>query len=300
MTKMLLKPPTKTTHFFSSASSPAATKVLNIPELLEQILYFVLTSPELDTQDRCKAANILRETSSTWAGTIDSSPTLSVFAFRNRKLSPTHIAGDINIPFLQCLKFELSEIDQLRNSQGTQVGLKDLKKFKNSQRVYMSRFPKLRKAVEVMKYPFSPPSPIKYLASDVLLIQPPPPSTTGIYLHFYGWGDLAWIGWLGRYSKPYDHHKLGNTIEFKYWHKVTSSSSGDGNSSNNVTGADLVNALTKVLEAFYSFDKGFFEVLRIELTVGNVDPPRSISGGIDYMYRWYLWNPKKFGGELGG
>lgn len=273
-----------------SSSHSAATQVLNIPELLEQILYFVLTCPTLDTPTCCKTANILRSISSIWAGTIDSSPTLSSLAFRNRKLSPTKNEkrnGDLNIPFLQSLKYEFSEIEQLRYSQGIAIGLKELKQFKKSQRIPNPKFPKLRRALGLPKYP---PSSTKYLASDVLLMQPPPPKTVDTYLHFSGWGDLAWIGWLERFSRPGDFHKLGNTIEFKYWYKITDSSGGNG-----ITGADVVNALTKVLAAFYTFDKGFFEVLHIELAVGNIVSPAP-QVGWEYMYRWYLWHPKRFGG----
>ncbi|TGJ63127.1 hypothetical protein EYR41_011070 [Orbilia oligospora] len=319
MIKLFPKSPTKTTPQTIISPSSAITQVLNIPELLEQILFFILTSPELDTPARCKTANILRSTSSIWAGTIDSSPALSALAFRNRKASPTNPTGeaaargavprgaaarsdgDLNIPFLQSLKYELSEIEQIRYYHGNSLGLKELKKIKNSQRIINPpkfTFQKLRKALRL------PPKrtklhSTKYLASDVLIIQPLPPKTINTYLHFSGWGCSEWAAWLRRFSRPEDFHKFGNTIEFKYWYKITDSSGG-----NAITGADVINALTKVLTEFYTFNKGLFEIIHIELAVGNIlssvpSSPIETPTEIEYMYRWYLWHPKKLGGPTG-
>ncbi|KAF3220263.1 hypothetical protein TWF679_009642 [Orbilia oligospora] len=312
MIKLLPKSPTKTTLKAITSPSSPITQVLNIPELLEQILFFVLTSPELDTPARCKTANILRSTSSIWAGTIDSSPALSALAFRNRKACPTdptgeaavaaagRSEGDLNIPFLQSLKYELSEIEQIRYHQGSSLGRKELKKIKASQRIITPpkfTFQKLRKALRL-----PPPQKnlhsTKYLASDVLMIQPLPPKTINTYLHFSGWGCSEWTAWLQRFSRPgEDFYKFGNTIEFKYWYKITDSSGG-----NAITGADVINALTKVLTEFYTFNKGLFELVHIELAVGNISPsvpynPMETPTEMEYMYRWYLWHPKKLGGE---
>ncbi|EGX52847.1 hypothetical protein AOL_s00007g183 [Orbilia oligospora ATCC 24927] len=321
MIKLLPKSPTKTTPQAIISPSSAITQVLNIPELLEQILFFILTSPELDTPARCKTANILRSTSSIWAGTIDSSPTLSALAFRNRKASPTNPTGgaaaareavprgaataaprsegDLNIPFLQSLKYELSEIEQIKYYHGNSLGLKELKKIKNSQKIIKPSkltFQKLRKALRFTPQKTNLQS-TKYLASDVLIIQPLPPKTINTYLHFSGWGCSEWVAWLRRFSRPDDFHKFGNTIEFKYWYKITDSSGG-----NAITGADVINALTKVLTEFYTFNKGLFEIIHIELAVGNISPsipssPIETPTEIEYMYRWYLWHPEKFGGE---
>ncbi|KAK6352259.1 hypothetical protein TWF730_009090 [Orbilia blumenaviensis] len=272
---------TKTTPIELSA----ATRVLYIPELLERILYFVITTSPPDIATSCKTANILRFTCSLWAGTINSSPTLSALAFRNHKLPPNRI-GNLCLPFLQSLQFEFSQIDQMRYFEGKTTGLTELKQFIASQKLSTPAFPAVRKALGL---PTTQPSSAKYLGSNILLLQPPPPESASTYLYFSGWGNKEWLASLETHVRPGDLYRLGNTIEFNYWYKLTSSS-GDGN----ITGADLVAALTSVLGSFYKFRGGFFEVLHVELVVGK---PLSTPPSIYYLHRWYLWHPKKFGGR---
>ncbi|KAK6339808.1 hypothetical protein TWF718_009200 [Orbilia javanica] len=274
---------TKTTQ---TQSFTAATKVLNIPELLEQILYFVLTSsPTQDTPTICKTANTLRSISPVWAGTIDGSPTLSTLAFRNRKLPPDQ-KGDLNIPFLQCLRFELSEIEKLRCVKGKAIGLKELKQFKKSQRIPHPKSQRLRRALGLPKYPSSS---TKYLASDILLMQPTPEKVS-TYIHFIGLADRTWKKWLERSCRQEDLHGSESSVEFHLWHKIVNSDGGG------LTGADVVNALIKVLTEFYTPKTGMFEVTRIELAVGRFGSAAPASPvGTEYSYRWYIWNPKKIG-----
>ncbi|KAK6513738.1 hypothetical protein TWF506_008175 [Arthrobotrys conoides] len=300
MIKLLAKYPTKTTPPTAPPPSSAITKVLNIPELLEQILYFVLISPKPDLPATCKTANILRSTSSLWAGTIDSSPSLSALAFRNLRLCSTIEGGggDLNIPFLQSLSYELSEILQIRYHRGKLIGLKGIKEFQKSQRLKKPRFQNLKKS---LGFPQNNHhynhrhrgTTTKYLKSDVLIISPPPPKTVNTYLHFSGWGCSKWMAWLGAFSRPEDFYESSNTIAFKFWYKITDSSGG-----NAITGTDLVDALTKLITAFCAFDKGLFEVTHIELSVGNIAPRPFPTAplSMDHMYRWYLWYPKRLGG----
>ncbi|KAK6523522.1 hypothetical protein TWF281_001505 [Arthrobotrys megalospora] len=280
---MRTKSPTKTTL------SPAASAVLNIPELLEQILYFVIITSPPDPSNSCKTANILRATSSRWAGLIDSSPTLSTLAFRSRKPS-TNPHGELCIPFLQSLKYELSEIDQIRVYQGHMMGYKELQQFISAQKKSTPIFLKVRETLGLPRYS---PSTTKYLLTDMLLTQPPLPDTVNTYIYFTGWGSTKWKDALQKFCRPGDLQNMGYSIEFKYWYKVTNCSGGSGD----ITVADVVNALTKALATFYGFKGGYFEVLHIELTVGNSRHETSASASVDYMYRWYLWNPGRFGGR---
>ncbi|KAK6339810.1 hypothetical protein TWF718_009202 [Orbilia javanica] len=246
--------------------SAAALQVLNLPELLEEIILYDLSTISIGqsrTQPRhwnkgWVRLNQLRGVSKGWSSIIDHSPKLGKIVFRYPVTSCYIKIERLSLcePFLCSLGDKMKEMSEIKNFKGAST----LEEF------------------EIFTSSLAPLA--GYVSSNVFVSQP---AVEAVFIRFSGLANASWLRDYEAYVRPVDYSRVSSTQDYCYHYKVVNYRGGG------VTAEDLVSSLMVVICKFFSFD-GQFRNLTIDLAVGNLMSSNN-SGFLSIVTSRRLWEP---------
>ncbi|KAK6352258.1 hypothetical protein TWF730_009089 [Orbilia blumenaviensis] len=223
----------------------AADRVLNLPELLEEIIRYDVVPFQLLNDHyfgpypgfTWKRVNKLRGVSRRWCSIIDSSPRLSGPVFRYPKIWPYVKIEQLKPcgPFFDSLHRKMERISEIKNCGGSNT------------------FPQIEEFTTKI-IPYS-----GYITSDVFVSQP---AMEAVYVRFSGYANEPWLEGFEASVRPEDYSRVTKGYDYCYHYKVVNPRGGG------VTVKDVVSSLIVVISNFFSF-AGEFRNVMIELAFGN-------------------------------
>lgn len=223
----------------------AAYRVLNLPELLEEIVLYDLSTIST-TRSRSQPRhwnngwirlNNLRRVSKRWSLVINCSPKLGKIIFRYPAICSYVKIEKLRLcePFLCSLGKKMRHMSEIKNYRGAST---------------LTQFEEFRDKIAPLA---------GYTASGVFVSRP---AVEAVYIRFSGLADTFWLGGYEAFVRPVDYSRVSSSHDYCYHHKVINRRGGG------VTAEDLVSSLLLVLCKFLSFE-GEFRNLTIDLAVGN-------------------------------
>ncbi|KAK6513737.1 hypothetical protein TWF506_008174 [Arthrobotrys conoides] len=229
----------------------AAYQVLNLPELLEEIILYDLTTITTIATTRPShprphhwvnnwdRLTHLRQVCKTWSIIIDFSPKLGRLVYRYPKICTYVKIENLSLcePFLWSLCCKMKKMSEIRDWDGFGT---------------VTEFDGFVREIA--------PSG-GYVASNVFVSQP---AVQAVYIRFSGLADSTWLKDYEAFIRPVDYSRISSGRDYSYHYAVINNRDSGGG----VTAEDLVNSLILVIGKFFSFGGGFRN-LTIDLAVGN-------------------------------